>query len=401
MAHRKKFVDDPKVDPAVAKKAMNIGLGLGIVGLLACGIGAATAENSRQVYYSGLIAVMTFTTVSLGGLFYVLLHHIVRASWSTGFRRIAENVAGALPVMALLFIPIFAFGLHDLFHWSHADAVAADPILQGKSAYLNAPFFLIRAACFLGLWCLMAYFYRKLSVKQDETGDVALTFRMRWWAPLSVLAFALSVSYAGFDWMMSLDAHWFSTMFGVIIFAGCMISGYATLGLVGLWLTKNGALKNTLTEWNFHDISKLMWGFIIFWTYTSFSQYFLIWYGNIPEETAWFYARLNHGWERIALLLVVGHFILPFWVLLSRHMKRNRLVFGIVACWMIVMHYFDLYFMAMPNLHHHLHLHWLDLAAFVCAGGFFIAAVMYRFGRDAAVAHRDPMLEASMNYYNY
>ena len=342
---------------------------MGAVGLVACIVGGLTAENDRQVYFSGIIALMTFTTIALGGLFFTILHHLVRASWSTSFRRVAENMASALPVMLLLAIPILGLGLGKLFHWSHPEAVAADPLLQHKQGYLNTGFFFIRAALFFGGWILIAHFYRKLSVQQDKTGDVALTFRMRWWAPVSTVFFALSVTFAGFDWMMGLDAHWFSTMFGVIIFAGCLLSSYATLGLLGLWLTRNGSLKNTLTEWNFHDVAKLMWGFIIFWTYTSFSQYFLIWYGNIPEETAWFYARLNNGWERIATLLVFGHFILPFWVILSRHMKRNRLVFGLVAGWMIIMHYFDFYFMAMPNLHHHLHFHWLDLAAFVCAGG--------------------------------
>ncbi|MEE2786862.1 MAG: hypothetical protein VX589_05950 [Myxococcota bacterium] len=401
MAHGKTFVDEPNVNPELAKKAMNTGLALGVLGLIACAIGGYTAENERQVYYSGIIALMTFTTISLGGLFFVILHHLVRASWSTSFRRIAENVASAIPVMGVLAALVFGFGLGDLFHWSHPEAVAADPLLQHKEGYLNTPFFAIRALVFFLGWTAIAFFYRKLSVQQDESGDVSLTFRMRWWAPVCILFFALSVTFAGFDWMMGLDAHWFSTMFGVIIFSGCIVGGYATLGLIGLWLTKNGNLKNTLTEWNFHDVAKLMWGFIIFWTYTSFSQYFLIWYGNIPEETAWFYARMHHGWERIAMLLIFGHFMLPFWVILSRHMKRNRLVFGVVACWMILMHYFDLYFMAMPNLHHHLHFHWLDLATFVCAGGFFLAAVMYRFTKDAAVAHRDPMLEASLNYYNY
>ena len=149
---------------------------------------------------------------------------------------------------------------------------------------------------------------------------------MRWWAPLSTLAFALSVTYAAFDWIMSLNPHWFSTMFGVIIFAGSMISAFAMLILLGTWLQKNAALSTTLTPGIFHDAGKLMWGFIIFWTYTSFSQYFLIWYGNIPEETEWYLIRMNGGWEKMGVLVIFGHFIFPFWVLLSRHMKRNRKV---------------------------------------------------------------------------
>ena len=145
-----------------------------------------------------------------------------------------------------------------------------------------------------------------------------------------------------------------------------MVSGFATLRLFALWLTKNNTLKNTITEWNFHDCAKLMWGFVIFWTYTSFSQYFLIWYGNIAEETAWYHVRMDHGWDRIGILLILGHFALPFWVLLSRHM-RNAIAspLTLVTAWMIFMHYLDLYYAAMPNLHHHLRFTWLDAACFV------------------------------------
>ncbi|MGC6416973.1 MAG: hypothetical protein ACON3Z_07635 [Bradymonadia bacterium] len=400
MGHGNKFVDQPKMDPQLAGKGFKLGLVLAVVGLGAA-FGGLAVESKEQFFYSWLIAGMTFTTISLGCLFVVLVHHITGAMWSTTIRRLAENIAAALPYMALIMLPVLFLGMHDLYHWTHGDAVDKDAILQSKSGYLNSLFFTIRMFVYFGLWVVIARFYRKHSVRQDETGDVAHTFKMRWWSPLSILAFALSVSYAGFDWIMSLDPHWFSTMFGVIIFAGSMVSGFATLGLFALWLTKNNTLKNTITEWNFHDCAKLMWGFVIFWTYTSFSQYFLIWYGNIAEETAWYHVRMDHGWDRIGILLILGHFALPFWVLLSRHMKRNRLAFGLVAAWMIFMHYLDLYYMAMPNLHHHLHFTWLDAACFVGIGGVFLAAVMKVSGKDAIVAHRDPQLHASMNYDNF
>jgi len=400
MAHGKQFEDDPHLDAKVGGKAFKVGVAMAVVGLGAAFAGLATGSK-EQFFYSWLIAGMTFTTMALGCLFIVIIHHLTGAMWTTTLRRGAENIASALPYMALLMLPVLFVGMHDLYHWTHADAVAADSILQSKSGYLNTVFFVVRTLIYFGLWILIARFYRKNSVRQDETGDVALTFRMRWWAPLSTLAFAFSVSYAGFDWLMSLDPHWFSTMFGVIIFGGSMVSGYATLGLFGLWLTKNNTLKNTISEWNFHDCAKLMWGFVIFWSYVSFSQYFLIWYGNIAEETAWYYTRMHHGWERVGMLLIFGHFVLPFCVLLSRHMKRNRLAFGLVAAWMIFMHYVDIYYMAMPNLHHHMHFSWVDAACFVGIGGVFLAAIMRSSTKDAIVAHRDPQLVASMNYDNF
>jgi len=405
MGSKRQFVDAPNPKPELANKGFKLGIGMAVVGLALAFTGLATT-STEQFYYSWLVAGMSFTTISLGCLFVVIIHHLAGAMWSTTIRRIAENVASALPYMGLLMLPVILIGMHDLYHWSHSGGLAetevtGDSILRGKMGYLNAIFFGIRAIIFFGIWIMTARFFRSQSVKQDESGDVALTHKMRWWAPISMLAFALSISYAGFDWIMSLDPHWFSTMFGVIIFAGSMVSGFATIGLLALWLTKNGALTNTITEWNFHDCAKLMWGFVIFWTYTSFSQYFLIWYANIPEETAWYATRMNNGWERIGLLLIFGHFILPFWALLSRHAKRNRYAYGLIAGWLIFMHYIDIYYMAMPALHHHFTPSWVDLACFVGIGGVFLAAIMRPFGKDAIVAHRDPQLIASMNYDNF
>lgn len=404
MGHGLSFTDSPKIEPAIANRLRNISGIVGGLGIVASVGLALSGENGlKEFYFSYLTAFTACVTISLGCLFFVILHHLTRATWSAAFRRVAENVASVLPWAFIGFIPV-VIGLHDLYHWSHAEAVAADPILQGKSGYLNQPFFLVRAGIYLGLWTLMALFFRKMSVQQDESGDVQLTFRMRWWAPLSTLAFALSVTYAAFDWIMSLNPHWFSTMFGVIIFAGSMISAFAMLILLGTWLQKNAALSTTLTPGIFHDAGKLMWGFIIFWTYTSFSQYFLIWYGNIPEETEWYLIRMNGGWEKMGVLVIFGHFIFPFWVLLSRHMKRNRKVLAAAAVWMLFIHYCDLYYMIMPNMPetgHHLHPSLLNLTTLMAVAGCYGAAIASKFTKDAVVAHRDPQLVASMNYDNF
>lgn len=400
MGHKKSFTDDPKVDPAIAQKLFKMGIGVGVVGL---GITAATLamgdEGRHQFFFSWLTAFVFFTTIALGALFFTILHHLVRASWSAGWRRTAENLAGNLPLMAVLFIPVLV-GLHDIYHWTHADAVATDTILQWKEPYLNTSFFVIRAVIFFGVWIAMAMFFRKNSVKQDESGDIALTFRMRWWAPICTLVFALTLTFAHFDWVMSLDPHWFSTIFGLVIFAGAMMSCYATLALIGLWYTKNGILENTLTKGNIHDAAKMMFGFTVFWAYVSFSQYYLIWYGNIPEETAWYYLRFNEGWGWVGVAVLFGHFMIPFWFLMSRHMKRSRTALTIGVVWMLIMHFVDLYYMIMPTLHHHFAPHWADLTALLGMGGLFVAFFARRLGTDAVVAYRDPQLDASMRYDN-
>lgn len=407
MGHHAKFTDTPKVDEGLAKKAFTVGLVVGLVGLGATaltlfigGDGPDAADLGRkQFFFSWLTGFAFCTTIALGCLFFTIIHHLVRATWSAGWRRIAENFAANIPLMAILFIPVL-IGLHDLYHWSHAEEVAKDEILQWKSGYLNVGFFIGRAVFFFAVWTAMALFFRRNSLKQDATGDVALTFRMRWWAPICTLVFALTLTFAHFDWLMSLDPHWFSTIFGLVIFAGAMISCYATLSLTGLWLTKNGQLENTLTTANLHDAGKMMFGFTVFWAYVSFSQYFLIWYGNIPEETAWYYHRLHNGWQAMGLLVLIGHFLLPFWVLMSRHVKRSRLGLAIGAGWMLLMHFFDLYYMIMPTLHHGLHPHWADATAVIGMAGLFIALFARRLMSDAVVAHRDPQLIASMEYDN-
>jgi hypothetical protein len=399
MGHHITFTDDTKMDATLAASAST--KWLGIIGLGVLGSAYGFFVDQAQFFFSYLNAFMFAVTLALGCLFFVIIHHLVRASWSTGFRRLAENYAANLPLLLLLFIPV-AFGHHDLYHWSHEGITEIDPLIAAKSGYLNTAFFFGRALFFFAIWILMIRFFRKNSVKQDETGDTALTFKMRWWSPLCMIGWALSITFAGFDWLMSLDPHWFSTMFGVIIFAGSVVTCFAILNITGLWLTKNGVLANTLTMGNFHDAAKLMFGFTCFWAYTSFSQYFLIWYGNIPEETAWFHLRLNEGWENVALLLVFGHFILPFWFLMSRHMKRNRFALGVAAVWMLLIHYIDLFFMIQPTHMHHFGFSWIvsSVSTLMVVGGLCVYMTLRRMTKDAVVAHRDPQLTASMNYDN-
>lgn len=357
----------------------------------------------KQFLFSWLTAFVFFTTLCLGGLFFTILHHLVRASWSTSLRRIAENVAMNFPIMALCAAVLALLGFGEVFHWTHIDP-AEDPIFKVKEPYLNINFFTIRTVFFFAIWMVMAFFFRGQSIKQDNTdGGVvaeALNYKMRKWAPLSMLTFALTLTFFAFDWLMSLDPHWFSTMFGVYIFAGTVVALFATLVVVIIWFDSNGVLKNTITIGNFHDAGKLMFGFIVFWTYITFCQYYLIWYANIPEEIGWYMHRSQGGWENIAMTIAVGHFILPFWMIMSRHTKRNKTVLGVAAVWMLVMHFIDLYFVVMPTYHHHLHFHWMDLTTFIGIGGLFLLGFLHWSSKDAIVAHKDPQLIASMEYDN-
>lgn len=407
MGHHKTFTDNPKLDASIWKPVFNIGIGIGVIGLGASlGVGLGGDEATKTTFYfSWLVAFFFWFSIAVGGLVFTLFHHLSRGSWSAGLRRLAENFAFNLPMMAILFIPVL-LGMHTIYHWTHEEVRATDEILQRKAAYLNEGFFIARAIFYLAVTSGAAWFFRTQSVKQDATGDVSHTHKMRKFAPVIMMFTAMSITFAAFDWLMSTDYHWFSTMFGVSTFAGCMVALYSCVSLSTMWLQSKDELNNTITVGNLHDAGKMLFGFVIFWAYVSFSQYMLIWYANIPEETAWFLLRKNNGWENLFWLLVFGHFLAPFFVLMSRHMKRNKKVLGLTAVWLLVVHYIDLYFVVMPTMPHEgaghggPHFHWLNVATWVGMGGLFVAMYVRNFRKDAMVAHKDPQLIASMEYDN-
>jgi hypothetical protein len=351
--------------------------------------------------YAYLTAYLFFFSLAVGALFFVTIHHATRAGWSVVVRRLAEILAMTLPVLALLFVPI-ALASHDLYHWTHHDVVQADPILKSKEPYLNVPFWLGRAALyFIGLGGL-AYFFFKNSTAQDRTGDLALSEKMRARSYPAIPVIALSVTFAAFDWSMSLDPHWFSTMFGVCFFAGGMVAFFATMAILGHSLTASGHLKGVTTE-HFHDIGKFLFGFMVFWSYVNFSQFMLIWYANIPEETLWFAHRwIETGWDKVSMALALGHFVIPFFFMMSRHIKRNRTTLLVASGWMLVMHYLDLFWQVMPTIQHHgPHFTAVHALSMLGVGGVCVAMVGVLLRKVPLVPVRDPRLSESLSFQNY
>ncbi len=375
-----------------------IGLVVGVLGL-----GAAFALGSgdmKQFYHSYLVAFCFFLTIALGGFFFVLVQYLARAGWSVVVRRTAENLMGTLPLFAVLFIPII-LGMHDLYHWTHEEAVAGDHLLQGKSPFLNTGFFLVRAAIYFVVWAGASWYFRSRSLAQDEGGDKEATRRTQAVAAPVLMLYALSQTFAAIDWLMSLDPHWYSTMFGVYFFAGSLVAVIGSLSAISLVMRKMGLLAEVITTEHYHDLGKLLFGFTVFWAYIGFSQFFLIWYGNIPEETLWFHHRLEGSWKPFTLFLAVGHFIVPFFILINRTIKRIPATLLIMALWMLGMHFLDLYWLVMPNLHPHgVHFTLVDVMAFIGIGGFFLGAFTWLTKRAALVPHRDPRLHESLRFEN-
>jgi hypothetical protein len=305
-----------------------------------------------------------------------------------------------LPVMAILFIPIL-LGLHDLYHWSHEDVIASDPILQKKSAYLNPLFFTIRVVVYFTIWFLLAKGLYKTSLAQDAGHKPEQSVKMKKISAPGMVLFALTITFASFDWLMSLDAHWYSTIFGVYIFGGSLLAILTFLVIFGKLLRKKGLLSDKITIEHYHDVGKFLFAFIIFWGYIGFSQYFLIWYANIPEETIWYLHRWEGTWKVITMMLVFGHFVIPFMALLPRFVKRNLGALTFFAVWILIMHWIDIYWMVIPNLHHNgAHFSWMDLTATLGIGGIFFWYFLNKYYKHALVPVGDPRLNVSINMKN-
>ena len=377
------------------------------VGLILLGGGGAVAcfseDRLQRFLQSYLFAYTFFLTLALGALFFVLISHLTRAGWSVTLRRLAEDLAVCLWLSALLFVPII-LGLGHLYEWARPEIVANDALLQEKEAYLNVPFFILRWVFYFTVWIGLAHYFYRLSGQQDETGDPALTLRMERLSAPGMLLFSLTITFASFDLLMSLDAHWFSTIFGVYFFAGITASFFALLALLVIVIQRFGILEQSVTVEHLHDLGKLTFGFIVFWAYIAFSQYMLIWYGNLPEETGWYERRQEGAWMWASLVLLVGHFFVPFLFLMSKHIKRRKGLLAAGACWVLLMHAFDLYWIIMPQKHFgeagRIPFHPFDV---VCMAGF--ALLFFAAGRDAMrrrclIPQRDPRLAEALAFEN-
>src|SRR5262245_58594863 len=330
-------------------------LGAGAV-LVAASVAMMFGEQGTRAAFGYLTAYMAVLGIGLCALLFVMVHHSTRAGWSVGVRRLAENLAAALPLMLLLWVPVL-FKFDQLFTWVSAELTEGRPgydaVLAGKHGWLNKPFFLTRVLVYFAVWIGLTTFFRRSSLAQDQTGDPALSLRMSRVAAPGLLLFALSITFAAFDWIMSLAPHWFSTIFGVCYFAGSYMAFFAFTILLSQWLGAKGYLRDVINTEHYHDLAKLMFTFMVFWTYVNFSQYMLITYANLPEETAFFQQRREGGgWGAVGTLLVFGHFFVPFAFLMSRHIKRNPVTLAVGAVLMLVIHWIDMQYLVLPNFEH-------------------------------------------------
>ena len=394
--HRK---DTERLPEETAKKLQTMAMGVALVGVGLSAVGYM--GDKARFAFSFLTAFEWITTIGIGALFFVMIQHVVRAGWSVAPRRHAEWITSILWVSPVLFVVGVVPNMHTLYeHWLGEHA-AHDIIVKAKQSYLNSGFFLGRAAFFFLVFAVLAWFFQTSSQKQDSSGETSLTESMQKVAAPGLVLVALSQTFAGFDWVMSMDPHWYSTIFGVYLFAGSMVSVLSVLAIVNMRLNSAGLLQKVSTVEHQHDIGKLLFGFTVFWTYIAFSQYFLIWYGNIPEETVFFKHRWVESWKDWTMLLLVGHFIVPVVVLMSRHTKRNKTILTVMAVWMLFMHYVDMYWLVMPNLDHHgVHFSIGDLGALMLCAGVGATVVARRAAGSPIFPLKDPRLAEAYKVEN-
>ncbi|HEV8266845.1 MAG TPA: hypothetical protein VGR00_01375 [Thermoanaerobaculia bacterium] len=307
-----------------------------------------------------LVAFVDIFSVAMGCLILSMIHHLSRGAWGVMVRRILEAAARTLPYLGVLFLPIVFFR-HTLYEWARPEEAAKDPLLLAKKAYLNPTAWGIRAAVFFLLWTIVAYVLSALSRRQDTAKDPTLTRRMQNIASLGLLVAAATVTLAAVDWMMSLNPHWSSTIYGLYLIIGALVAAMAFTVLVALYLSRRAPLEGEFRPVHFHDYGKLLLAFVMVWAYFSVSQFLIVWSGNLPEETSWYQGRMLGGWRVVSLALVFLHFAFPFILLLSRDLKRDAGKLARVAALLLVMRWVDVYWLAAPAFSpNHVSFHWLD-----------------------------------------
>jgi hypothetical protein len=367
-------------------------------------VGAATfavmlMRDKDRAWYDYLVAYFYFFAIGIGGLFFTCLQHLTKAGWSVNVRRFCESFTAYLPVAFVGGLGLL-FGAHTLYEWFDKAKVDADELLLHKSAYLNPTFFVIRMVFFFAMWIFFAKKLVGFSLKQDETGEESLTTRTVPWSIAFLLTFALSFSLFGVDLLMSLNPHWFSTIFGIYLFAGLFQSTIASMILLIQYCMRKGWLTGFVNENHIHDLGKFLFAFTVFWAYIAYSQYMLIWYANMPEETVFYIPRVTGAWACVSGALLLFKFVVPFLALLSRRAKRNPAMLAAVCIMILIMQYVDLFWLIFPNLNAEEVL--FGLPEILIWGGFagaFLFSVTHFLSRHSLVPIKDPRIAESLHHH--
>lgn len=378
------------------KKFQTIGTVLFIIGLI--GVAASYLTDGSRSAFNNIIMLMFLTSIGLGSLFLVSVEFVAGAIWSTPFRRIPEFLSSILLILPVVVVPLL-FKLGDIFHWMHPEVVEADKILTGKAPYLNVNFFIVRVIVFIFLWIIFYHFITKNSKKQDASFDQSLTKKNIKLSAAFIPVFGITISFTAFDWLMSLEPHWFSTIFGVYYFSGSILAAFAAVTLIVVWLNENGYLVKGLTSDHYYSLGAFMFAFTNFWAYIAFSQFLLIWYANLPEETFWFLQRWEGSWVYFSVGLIFVRFVIPYFGLISQPSKMDPKRLMIMSVWLLFAHWYDLYWLAMPNYSKGgVLFSWIELSFPLLTVGIVILLFIKISKKNNLVPIGDPKLKRGIDF---
>lgn len=365
-----------------------IALAVGAIGLAACVIGWITTPRDFFVAY--LFAEVFFIGLSLGALGLLMIHHLTAGYWGYGVRRFLEALVENLPLLAVLFIPIF-FGLSELYPWRHPGIIAARELLEKKQGYLNTPGFIVRTVVVFVIWIIISQLLLKWSAEQDVTVSVEPTRKMRTLSGPGLVIYPLAMTFAAVDWIMSMEAEWYSTMFPVLICIGQVLGALSLMILLFAWAANRSELGKLAGEENFHKIGNLLLAFVMLWAYLAFGQLLIVWSGNLPAEISWYLHRIAGGWRWVAVFIALFQFFLPFFLLLMRPVKKKRHVLAMVAGCVFTAHIVTIWWTITPSVHaKNVYVDWLTVAAFVGIGGVSCAAFLWNLGKRRLIPLNDP-----------
>jgi hypothetical protein len=386
-------VSNPRPAPAAGRFA-GAAAAIGVVALAACAVGAMARPD--QFFRSYLLAFVFWNGLSVGAMAVLMLQYLTGGAWGIAIRRELEAATRTLPLTAVAFLPLL-FGLHRLYEWTHTDAVAADEILRKKALYLNTPFFVTRAALAFAAWLTVAYFLNKWSAAQDARPDPALNRRLQQLSGGGLVLYALTTTFTSIDWVMSLEPHWYSTMYGVLFIIGQALGALALATVAVVRVSGLDPVSGFLGGRHLHDLGKMMFAFTMLWAYVSFSQYLIVWSGNIPEEITWYLARFRGGWGWVGAAVLLLQFVLPFLLLLSRRANRNPRTLVTAATLLVVMRFVDVSWLVLPAFSRGaFRLDWMNLAAPIGLGGLWLALYARNLLARPLLPVNDPGFEEAL-----
>lgn len=367
-------------------------MGLGVIGLV---YGFLT--DTHRTWANLLMDNYYFLSLTIGASFFFSLQYITQSGWSAMFRRIPEAIMAYIPYAAIIMLVMY-FGLHDIYHWSHPDLVANDELLAHKAPFLNVPFYMIRIVIFFTAWILLTRYLRKLSLQEDNLGGTAMFEKMEFWSKIFIFVLAFTFSIASFDWIMSIDAHWFSTIFAFKNFGAAFYHGTSLVALIAIILHKKGYFKD-MNEYHLLDFSRYMFGLSIIWGYLYFSQFALIWFGNIPEETIYYAQRWENGWKIFFYLNFLINWFIPFIVLLPQKLDKSINFVYFICILLLIGLYTDIYEQVMPDFITSPSFGIIEIGVFAGLAGLFLFAFSKALAKVPLIAKNHPYLDESIHHH--